>query len=95
MIKLSDYKNLFNKDVNVVCSDGSTFHGHWSEWWSAEENAEHAIDNDREPPGESVLVGVIGGTPTEIYASDIKNIEASESFVSVSIPSMSESRKTA
>ena len=71
MIKLSDYRELCGKEVKVVCIDNKVFEGRWSEYFSAEANAEHAIDNDREPPGESIEVGI-----TEIFASDIVSITA-------------------
>jgi uncharacterized protein YegP (UPF0339 family) len=90
MIKLSDYKGLYGKDVKIVCMDNEVFIGRWSECFSAEENAEHAIDNNREPPGESILIG-----NTEIYASDIKSIEAVESTVSVTIAPLTDARRPA
>jgi len=67
--------NLNGTVVNVFCKDGQIIKGFWSEVFSAEDNAELALDNDREPPGESILIDT-ATAPLEIYVSEIERIEA-------------------
>ena len=71
MSKILKYKDFFNKDVKVYCTDGSVFEGVWSEWWDEEDNSW----NDETEPYESILIEIINDS-VEIYADDIERIEA-------------------
>jgi hypothetical protein len=80
------YLKLIDKPIKVICTDGEIFEGIW---------IDRTSELDNEPDGASITIRTSNSPYMEFYDDEIANIEASESFVSVSIPSMSESRKTA
>jgi len=75
MSKLLEYKELFDSEVVVLCTDGTTIKGCWSEWFSAEDN-EWADEEENGPHGESIIIDTAGGAPVEVYVAEIERIEA-------------------
>jgi len=78
MIALEKYYHLSGNTVRLLLADGNTLTGFFSDVVSAEDNAEHAIDNGREPPGASIYLDTTEGIPMEIYASEIERMEATQ-----------------
>lgn len=70
-MKLDKYKNLFGEQVKVICTDGQTFEGHWSEWWDEEDN--DWLEDEGVAPYESILLDT-AAYPMEIRADEIKDI---------------------
>ena len=76
---------LNGKIVNVFCKDGQVITGYWSEVFSADDNAYLAEENDREPPGESILIDAEDGVPVEIYVAEIERIEKFDATIQAPI----------
>ena len=65
-INVSDYKYLLNKNIKVVCLDGTAVEGVWTNWVS---------EQDNEPDGESIMIDKADGSIEEIYVDEIERIE--------------------
>ncbi|MGI6080827.1 MAG: hypothetical protein ACOYBV_07630 [Candidatus Avilachnospira sp.] len=69
MSKISAYKELLNKRIKVICTDGDVLTGEWIDWTS---------EWDNEPDPESITIHEDGGGYVEIYIDEIKDITAVE-----------------
>ena len=69
MSKISAYKELLNKRIKVICTDGEELTGEWVDWTS---------EWDNEPDPESICIRLDEGYVMEIFANEIESISSAE-----------------
>lgn len=69
---LEKKKDLFGKEVEVVCTDGQVIMGEWTEWWDEEDNS--YLADDGLPTCDSILIEQADAS-IEIRISEIQDIQ--------------------